>query len=176
MDIRIRDNGTGGDFYLVNGEIVMCDGLLNESYLAHFGGNTEAITTGEELDNEERLDWWGNVFMPDSKHFMNSELEKALSEVTINASGRKYIENKGKDDLKHISEIAKVECNVYLDGNDRIKIVDKINSLVIVTDWNNNIVSFDEISTPINDNIPFVDAFTDGSGDYFTDGEGQGFI
>lgn len=134
MDLIIYDNGNGGELSLKNGDLEVTDGLLNMPYLSHFGGNLEASTTGNEEENQERFDWWGNEFL-DPENQMNSELERALNENALNSSGRINIERASNKDLESLSDLANVSSEVVITGNNKLKISDKIEKNVVNMLW-----------------------------------------
>jgi hypothetical protein len=130
IDILLFESGNGGEISLLNGDIEMTDSLANQSYLSHFGGNVEASTNGEEIEGEERKDWWGNIFFQnDSTSQMNSELERTLNNTALNSVGRLQIEQSAKSDLEFLSDIAKTDSKATIDGIDKIKIHDSINQI-----------------------------------------------
>lgn len=132
----IYESGNGGELSLVNGDIEMIDGISNQPYLAHFGGNIEASTTGEEIEGEERKDWFGNVFLLNNPGTqMNSELERSMNENSLNSSGRSKIENAAKNDLSYLSDTAKVDSKVSVTGVDKVLITDTINELKANFQW-----------------------------------------
>ena len=135
-DIAIYESGSGGEINLLNGDIEMTDGLFNQPYLSHFGGNTEASTTGEEQEGTERFDWWANALMfaqPEAQ--MNSEVERALNNNALSSSGRSDIEQQAKKDIDFLSVLGEVSSTVSIIGNDKIKISDKINQSVKSFIW-----------------------------------------
>lgn len=129
-DILIYEGGSGGQISIKNGDIEMTDGILNMPYLAHFGGNTEASTTGNEKENEERFDFWGNVFLEENAQ-MNSSLERTLNNTNLTSAGASKIEREAKNDIEFMSDIAKVSSYASITGADRLKITDKIDQLKI---------------------------------------------
>ncbi len=135
-DILIYESGNGGEMYLKNGDIEMTDGLFNQPYLAHFGGNTEASTTGEEQEGTERFDWWGNALFfaqPDAQ--MNSNLERTLNKTALSSAGRLEIERQAAIDIDYLAEIATVASEAAIIGNDKIRISDKLNQSVRSFTW-----------------------------------------
>ena len=135
-DVLIYESGNGGDMYLKNGDIEMTDGLFNQPYLAHFGGNTQANTTGEEVEGTERFDWWGNALLfavPEAQ--MNSNVERALNENALSSFGRGEIERQANRDLEFLSELGEVSSQVTIIGNDKVKISDKIQQTVKSFIW-----------------------------------------
>lgn len=133
-DILIYDFGNGGEISLKNGDIEGTGAIFNMVYLAHFGGNIEASTTGNEDEGEERSDWWGNFYL-EEKAMMNSELERALNNNPLTSSGRASIERAAKKDLEFLSDIADVDVSVQITGNNKIKITEKINQTIINFIW-----------------------------------------
>lgn len=127
FDIMIFESGNGGDFNIRNGDLDSVKGLTNQPYLAHFGGNKEASTTGEEIPGKERFDWWGNSFFQNEPGAqMNSELERGLRNQPLNSKGRVQLERFAKEDLEFLTEVAEVDSEVSIIGNDKIKISDKL--------------------------------------------------
>ena len=104
FDIMIFESGNGGDFNIRNGDLDSVEGLTNQPYLAHFGGNKEASTTGEEAAGVERFDWWGNSFLENEPGAqMNSELERALRDNSLSSKGRVQIERLAKQDMEFLN-------------------------------------------------------------------------
>lgn len=133
-DILIYESGNGGEISIKNGDIETTDSLVNQFYLAHFGGNIEAITTGEEVEGEERNDWWGNFFL-DKKNQMNSLLEKTLNEVPLNSSGRTILERNSIKDIEFLNSLGTITSEVVLTGNNKLIITDKINQTKVDFIW-----------------------------------------
>lgn len=130
VDLMIYETGDGGDVEIINGDFATTDSLSNQDYLAHFGGNVEASTTGEEIPGEERNDWWGNqLFTDEPEAMMNSKLEKALNETSISSAGRSEIERRSNEDLQFLKEISEVSSSVAIVGNDKLEIIDYISEI-----------------------------------------------
>jgi hypothetical protein len=134
IDVLIYESGNGGELSLKDGDIETTDGLFNIPYLSHFGGNVEVSTKGNELEGEERIDWWGNIFLEDESQ-MNSELERALNNNALTSAGRANIEAAAKKDLQVLSDIADVSTTVSITGNDKIYISDKVDKTVVNLIW-----------------------------------------
>lgn len=133
VDVLIYETGNGGDVKLVGNDLAMTDSLANQVYLAHFGGNVEASTTGEEIAGEERFDWWGNKFFEEEPEaMMNSELERALEKNSLGSAGRANIERRAKEDIDFLSALSEVSSVVYLVGVDRVEIIDSIQEIETV--------------------------------------------
>ena len=119
-DLLIYETGDGGDLRVLNNDLALTTSLFNQVYLCLFGGNVEASTKGNELNNEKRFDWWGNSLL---ELIFNSETERTINNVTLNASGRLKILQAVKNDLKPIDLVANYNVNVYLESSYRFKIV-----------------------------------------------------
>ena len=119
-DLLIYETGDGGDLRVLNNDLALTTSLFNQVYLCLFGGNVEASTKGNELNNEKRFDWWGNSLLELN---FNSETERTINNVTLNASGRLKILQAVKNDLKPIDLVANYNVNVYLESSSRFKIV-----------------------------------------------------
>ena len=119
-DLLIYETGDGGDLRVLNNALALTTSLFNQVYLCLFGGNVEASTKGNELNNEKRFDWWGNSLLELN---FNSETERKINNVTLNASGRLKILQAVKNDLKPIDLVANYNVNVYLESSYRFKIV-----------------------------------------------------
>jgi phage gp46-like protein len=144
-DITLFESGSGGDFSLLNKDIGLSERIYYKVYLSLFGGNTEASTKGDEIQGEERKDWWGNsLFFPGdlSKQF-NSETEKILKNVALNSSGRISILEAVKVDLKLFNNISQNDINVVLLNSNSVSIEVKISepinnsSSILKMVWNN---------------------------------------
>lgn len=133
-DILIYESGNGGELNIKNGDLESTESLFNMPYLAHFGGNTEASTTGNEVEGEEREDWWGNTFL-DADSQMNSELERSLNNNALNSAGRINIERDAVKDLQALSDIADVSSQIIITGANKLTISDKIDKNVINMIW-----------------------------------------
>lgn len=133
IDITLFESGDGGDLFINNKDILATDSIIQTIYICLFGGNVEAITKGNEPKNEIREDWWGNFLLSDKKLF-NSLTEKVLKETALNSNGRIKILNAVKEDLKPLSDVAKIDVDVYLPKQDTVKII-----ISVVNNQKNNI-------------------------------------
>lgn len=133
-DIMIYESGGGGEISVKGADIETTDGLFNQPYLSHFGGNVEASTTGDEIEGTERFDWWGNAYF-EEKNQMNSALERALNDNALDSSGRVNIETAANKDLEHLKNIAEVSSTVSIIGVDKVLITDQINQTIINYTW-----------------------------------------
>ena len=119
-DLLIYETGDGGDLKVLNNDLALTTSLYNQVYLCLFGGNVEASTKGNELNNEKRFDWWGNSLLELN---FNSETERIINTVTLNPSGRLKILQAVKNDLKPIDLVANYTVEVILENVNRFKIL-----------------------------------------------------
>lgn len=124
-DLHLYESGNGGELLLLNNDLVLSETLFQTIYLALFGGNFEASTTGEEIAGQERFDFWANdlLFKTQKSKQMNSETERILTEVTINTAGRLKIKSAVEQDLNFLKKIINFEVDVVILGTDKIKIL-----------------------------------------------------
>lgn len=124
-DIELYENGSGGEINISNNDIQLIESLYQTIYIALFGGNVKASTVGNEVETEERLDYWANplFFATKTNKQYNSETQRTLSEVTINSNGRLKIKQAIENDLTFISSIANYEVEVSIITTDRIEII-----------------------------------------------------
>ena len=123
-DIHIFENGNGGELALLNGDLTLVESLYQTLYIALFGGNVEASTLGNEINSEERFDYWGNslIFKRKPNKQFNSKTEKSLFETAINTSGRLKIEEAVKEDLSFLKKIADLKVNIVILSSNKIAI------------------------------------------------------
>ena len=119
-DLLIYETGDGGDLKVLNNDLALTTSLYNQVYLCLFGGNVEASTKGNELENEKRFDWWANYLLDLN---FNSETERTINTVTLNPSGRLKILQAVKNDLKPIDLVANYTVEVILENVNRFKIL-----------------------------------------------------
>ncbi len=127
-DIKIVENGNGGDWELKGNDLAMIDGFQNMPYLAMFGGNVEASTSGPKIPDEQALDWWGNNLLDANNYSvqMNSELERMLNNVALSSEGRLLIKQAAMKDLQFMTAFSILTVDVSLPLLDRVKIEIKI--------------------------------------------------
>lgn len=145
-DIHLFETGSGGDFAIVNNDLLMGESLYQQIYLALFGGNIEASTKPSYLESEERFDYWGNSLIwkdAKTKQF-NSETERTLRNVALNSSGRLSILQAVNNDLDYLKGVVDFTVEVGIESVSRISITvsfsektnqqDKVLQMV----WNNS--------------------------------------
>ena len=133
-DIMIYESGSGGEISIKSGDIETTDAIFNQFYMAHFGGNTEASTTGNEIEGEDRGDWFGNQYLNEDSQ-MNSSLERTLNNVSLNSAGRVIIEREAKKDIDFLSDLGDLSVSAQITGNDKVIISDKINQSKVDFIW-----------------------------------------
>lgn len=124
-DINLFETGSGGDIAIVNDDILLCEQLYQQAYLALFGGNIEAVTTGNEAALQYRQDWWANalLFANNPAKQFNSITEKTIKESPLNSKGRLAIISAVQTDLQYLKNIAEVQVNVVILSTDKLQIL-----------------------------------------------------
>lgn len=127
-DLRIIENGDGGDAVLNGNDLEIINGFQNMPYLGMFGGNIKASTVGEKVENEQAFDWWGNNLLMKNNPTIqfNSLLEKKLKDISLTPSGRIEILNTVKQDLEFMNEFSTVTVETSIISTDRIEILIKL--------------------------------------------------
>lgn len=122
------ETGSGGDLQLNGNDVEFTSGLFNMVYMAWFGGNVAADTTGNEIESEQRFDWFGNalLFQNEKEIQFNSNLERALQNTALDSSGRIDIEEAAKKDLNFMKDIAEISVNVVILSDDKVEITAKL--------------------------------------------------
>jgi hypothetical protein len=123
-DISIFETGQGGDFSIVENDLLMSESLYQQIFLALFGGNIEASTKTTYLESEERFDYWANALLwkdEKTKQF-NSETERTIQNNTLNSSGRLKIIQAINVDLDYLKPIIDYTIEVEISGRDNLKI------------------------------------------------------
>jgi len=128
MDVAIIETLNGGDAQLNGNDFALVDGFENTIYLAMFGGNPGFSTPTTRKEGEQLFDWFGNrLFMLNTPtQQFNSLTEHTLNTVALNSQGRILIENAIKQDLQFLQEFGKVEIEVSIISDDKLKILIRI--------------------------------------------------
>jgi phage gp46-like protein len=123
-DIHIFESGNGGELALLSNDLVLSESLYQVVYISLFGGNVEASTLGNEIESEERSDYWANelVFPSKTSKQFNSITEKTLNEVALNSEGRLKIESAVKQDLQFLKKIVNLEVNILILDTNKVEI------------------------------------------------------
>lgn len=123
-DILLFESGDGGEMAISGNDLVLVETILQQVYLALFGGNVEANTVGDEIPTQERLDYWANSLLwanKPSKQF-NSNTERILSETVLNSSGRISIINAVELDLDYLKLLVNFEVSVSILSSTKVEI------------------------------------------------------
>lgn len=123
-DINLHETGSGGDFTILNNDLLMGETLFQQIYLALFGGNVEANTRQSYLDGEVRFDYWGNSLIwkdVKTKQF-NSNTERALRNTVLNSSGRVAIIQAINLDLEYLKGVVDFSVEVQILGLSQVHI------------------------------------------------------
>ena len=119
MDLQINETGNGGDLVFNTNDISLTSEVYNQPYLAHFGGNKEALTL-DYVQGEERKDYWANTLLLQDKERFDSEFEKMLNNTELSSSGRLKLEQSASNDLTFLDGFSDKTSNVSITGSDRI--------------------------------------------------------
>lgn len=124
-DIQLYETGSGGDFAIVNNDLLMGESLYQQIMLALFGGNIQASTKQFYLETEERFDYWGNSLIwkdVKSKQF-NSETERTIRTIALNSSGRLALIQAVEQDLNYLKSVADITIEVEIIGSSQTRII-----------------------------------------------------
>lgn len=123
-DILLFESGDGGEMAIQGNDLVLIETILQQAYIALFGGNVEANTVGDEIPTQERFDYWANSLLwPDSpnKQF-NSNTERVLQNTVLNSAGRIEITSAVELDLDYLKLIANFEVEVSILSHNKVQI------------------------------------------------------
>jgi len=123
-DLSLFETGSGGDFAVIDNDLLMGESLYQQIYIALFGGNIEASTKSVYLDSEERFDYWGNtlIWKDEKTKQFNSETERAIQNNALNSSGRLNILQAVNVDLEYLKTIINFEADVSILSRDNLRI------------------------------------------------------
>ena len=122
-DILLYESGDGGEMAINGNDLVLIETILQQAYIALFGGNVEANTIGDEIPTQERFDYWANSLLwPNSpnKQF-NSNTERILQNIVLNSSGRITIKSAVELDLEYLKRIVNFEVNVSILSTNKVE-------------------------------------------------------
>ncbi len=124
MDLELVETNNGGDLVKTPKDLSVIYGFENMIYLGMFGGNVEASTPLQRVENEQAFDFWGNaLFHPNDESVqINSLTERTLNTVALNSFSRKQIEDVVKKDLSFMNDFAKITVNVTIVSTDNLSI------------------------------------------------------
>lgn len=124
FDLAIVESGNGGDYQLMGNDLAVVFGTENMPYLAMFGGNVEA-STENNIVQDQSLDYWGNTLLMNANQPIqfNSTVERTLKNTPLTSAGRAVIENAIKADLKFIVDMGiPISVKVSIPATDRIDV------------------------------------------------------
>lgn len=121
MDLKLKEEGNGGEVIYEDFDLTVIFGLENLIYLALFGGNPGHSTPLDRGENEQLFDYWGNTFLDTDQQF-NSETEHRISNVALNSQGRAKIEESANKDLEFMSDFAEASAEVIIESESRTSI------------------------------------------------------
>lgn len=119
-DLMFYETGSGGDMKINSNDLDLSSLLLQQVYIALFGGNYEASTKGNEINGQLRSDFWANSLLLLD---FNSETERILNQVALNASGRLKIRNAVENDLKFLNKVVDYSVEVLIPSINEVKIL-----------------------------------------------------
>lgn len=129
FDAALIETGSGGDVQIIGNDLAIIYGIENQPYLAMFGGNIEADTISNVVQ-EQSFDYWANtLLMPNNQTTQfNSKLERALLKTALTSSGRIKIVNAVTQDLQYIKDSLgdNININVQIVDDNRIQVTLKI--------------------------------------------------
>lgn len=123
-DILLFESGDGGEMAIVGNDLVLVETILQQVYLALFGGNVEANTIGGEIPTQERFDYWANSLLwpnKPNKQF-NSNTERTLQNTVLTSSGRITIKSAVELDLEYLKRIVNFEAEVSILSTNKVEI------------------------------------------------------
>lgn len=144
-DILLFESGDGGEMAISGNDLVLVETILQQAYLALFGGNVEANTIGNEIPTQERSDYWANELLwkdKPNKQF-NSNTERVLTETVLNSSGRIAITNAVELDLDYLKILVNFEVAVSIVSTNKVEISismqkkDNLQSKVLILVYDN---------------------------------------
>jgi phage gp46-like protein len=117
-DVHIYQTADGGDCDLVNGQMVLDDGLSSAVYLSMWGGNENDSGNDGDLANQ----WWANNIEPDKVKQYRSETQNLLRSIPAIPANLSRIEDAAGRDLAWlVDEIsATVEVSASMPALNRI--------------------------------------------------------
>jgi phage gp46-like protein len=124
-DIALFESGSGGDFSIVNNDLLMGETLYQQIYIALFGGNVQESTKASYLETEDRYDYWGNSLIwkdVKTKQF-NSETERTILNTTLNSSGRMSIIQAIYQDLNYLVAVVTLSVDVEILDTNSLRII-----------------------------------------------------
>jgi phage gp46-like protein len=95
-DVRLFQTENGGEIDIVNGQVLLNDGLETAAYLSLFGGNEDDAG----IDATAELQWWGNAWEADPANQVRSETQFLLKNIPATTGNLRRIEDAANRDLQ----------------------------------------------------------------------------
>lgn len=123
-DLNLFESGNGGELAILSNDLSLSESLYTIIYISLFGGNVEASTLGNEIESEQRFDYWANGLLNKSNQSkqLNSRIEKELLNNAINSAGRLKIKSAIEEDLSFLKKIVNLDINVVILSQNRLEI------------------------------------------------------
>jgi len=134
-DILITEEGSGGEFSIVNSDLELTNSLRNQVYLAFFGGNIKDDV------GEQNNDYWLNDFLEEENRYI-STFERTILEVPLTSSGLQKIKSAADQDLKYLKQYAEIKIDISIESKDLLYLYIEIKAPNNVSEkvrliWNN---------------------------------------
>jgi len=95
MDVRLYCTADGGEIDIVNGQLVLADGLETAAYLSMFGGNEDDSGT----ESDDPLQWWGNWSETEEARKCRSQTQHVLIGMPLTSGNLILLEEAAQADL-----------------------------------------------------------------------------
>jgi hypothetical protein len=93
-DIKIVEKGSGGDFYIIDNDLVLIDSFKNQVYLSFFGGN---------INDDKEGTYWANDLIGIESQYI-SKFETALLNEALTSNGIHKLKKAAESDLEYMKE------------------------------------------------------------------------
>lgn len=110
-DILISEEGSGGDFSIVDNDLALTNSLRNQVYIAFFGGNIKDDV------GEQNNDYWANDFINEEQRYV-SNFERAILSEPLTSSGLQKIKSAAEKDLKALKNYADISISISIESKD----------------------------------------------------------
>lgn len=95
IDVAMFDTVDGGEIAILNGTVVLSDGLDTAAYLSLFGGNED--DSGLAADDAQQ--WWGNLSERNINQRYRSQTQYVLRSLPAITGNLRRVEDAAKADL-----------------------------------------------------------------------------
>lgn len=122
LNRTLYDNGNGGYNDVKSGNYSQTTTLGTLVYLALFRGNREGSTVRQTARGQYHYDYWGNDKDLNSSTWVNSETQRTLEGIVLNAKSVETIKRSVVKDTKHLKKYGNVDVFVSIPLRDRVEI------------------------------------------------------